>query len=142
MTSSGSCIVCRAFVRAVAIYPLGYRSLASELDAAHRDREVAEPSGGQWEKRTWGRCRASHRGIHQARSPRSPSSDGTSIMRMTVASSRTARARVMPSSVGGIGPVTPKAMKTTIMMSAALVMGRPVRAIPSRTAWRASPVAS
>ncbi len=65
-----------------------------------------------------------------------------SIMRMTVASSRTASARVRPSSVGGIGPVTPKAMKTTIMISAALVMGLPVRAMPSRTASWASPVAS
>ena len=43
-------------------------------------------------------------------------------------------ARVRPSSVGGIGPVTPKAMNTTIMISAALVIGRPVRAMPSRMA--------
>ena len=81
-------------------------------------------------------------GNHQARSPSIPSRAGTSIMRITVASRRTASARVMPSSVGGIGPVTPNAMNTTIMISAALVIGRPVRAIPSRTARRASPVAS
>ena len=43
-------------------------------------------------------------------------------------------ASVRPSSVGGIGPVTPKAMNTTIMMSAAFVIGRPVRAMPSRIA--------
>ena len=67
---------------------------------------------------------------------------GTSSTRTTLATSRTATARVMPSSVGGMGPVTPKATNTTIMMSAALVMGRPVRARPSRTARRVSPVSS
>ena len=51
-------------------------------------------------------------------------SDGTSIIRTTVALSSTARARAMPpTSVGGMGPVTPKAIKTTIMIRAAL--GRP-----------------
>jgi hypothetical protein len=68
--------------------------------------------------------------------------EGTSIIRTTVASRSTATARVTPSSVGGIGPVTPKAMNTTIMISAAFVMGRPVRAMPSRMASLVSPVAS
>ena len=67
---------------------------------------------------------------------------GTSSTRTTVASSSTAMASVRPSSVGGIGPVTPKAMNTTIMISAALVIGRPVRAMPSAIARRVSPVAS
>ena len=66
---------------------------------------------------------------------------GTSITRTMVASRRTAMARVSPSSVGGIGPVTPKAMNTMIMMIAALVIGRPVRAMPSRMARWVSPVA-
>ena len=48
-------------------------------------------------------------------------------------------ASVKPSSVGGIGPVTPKAMNTTIMMSAALVIGRPVRAMPSLIARSSRP---
>ena len=56
--------------------------------------------GSVVEKSTWGRRRSSQPGRPQARSPSSPSSDGTSIMRMTVASRRTARARVTPSSVG------------------------------------------
>ena len=38
------------------------------------------------------------------------------MTRTTVASRSTAIARVRPSSVGGIGPVTPKAMNTTIMI--------------------------
>ncbi len=67
---------------------------------------------------------------------------GTSSTRTMVASSSTAMARVMPSSVGGIGPVTPNAMNTTIITMAALVIGRPVRAMPSWIAVRVSPVAS
>ena len=51
-------------------------------------------------------------------------------------------ASVRPSSVGGIGPVMPNAMNTMIMMSAALVIGRPVRAMPSPIARLVSPVAS
>jgi len=95
--------------------------------------------GRQRAKWMVGRIRPSHFGSHQVRSPSSPMTDGTSIIRTTVASSRAATARVTPSSVGGIGPVTPKATNTTIMMSAALVVGRPVRAMPSRMAGSTSP---
>ena len=59
-----------------------------------------------------------------------------------VAARSTASARVTPSSVGGIGPVIPKAMNTTIMINAALVIGRPVRAMQSVIASWVSPVVS
>ncbi len=85
---------------------------------------------------------SSQAGIHQLRSPSNDISEGTNIIRTTVASRSTATASVMPSSVGGIGPVTPNATNTTIMIRAALVIGRPVRAMPSRIASSVSPVAS
>ena len=77
----------------------------------------------QWLNFTTGRIRASHFGRYQFRSPSSAIDAGTSRIRTTVASSSTATASVRPSSVGGIGPVTPNAMNTTIMTSAAFVIG-------------------
>ena len=81
-----------------------------------------------------GRMRPSHLGSHQLRSPSSPMSDGHEHHPDDGGVEQDGDGEGDAELGRRDGPVTPKAMNTTIMMSAALVMGRPVRAMPSRMA--------
>ena len=67
---------------------------------------------------------------------------GTSSMRTTVASSRTASARPRPNSFAVRSSSSTNEPNTTTMMAAAAVMTRAVAARPSATALAESPVLS
>ena len=90
-----------------------------------------------------GSTRPSRFGSHQLWSPSSPMGDGTSIIRTMVAASKTASGSVTPSSVGGIGPVTPNATNTTINYERRVGSGAAgARDTNSRIASLVSPFAS
>ena len=80
----------------------------------------------------------SQRGVCQLRSPRSVITDGSRIMRTTVASSRTATPRPTPICCMSCMDSVPKTAKTATMITAAPVTAPAVRVMPSRIAARLS----
>ena len=88
---------------------------------------------------TCGSQRSSQRGSHQAWRPSSTITAGTSRQRTTVASTATATAMPRPNCLTVTLSLAMNAANTLTMISAAEVITRPVEAIPSTTARRASP---
>ena len=130
------------------------RSGRTERGIRRRRARARAPGGRRRRPRPAGRRGRNHRrsasggsgrarpGIHQLRSPRSSIVAGTSSMRTTVASSRTASARPSPNSFPTRSSSNTNEPNTTTMMAAAAVITRAVAARPSATAVAESPVLS
>src|SRR5947209_8043540 len=88
------------------------------------------------------RKQAGIRGSHQFQRPKRETSDGTSSMRTTVASSRIPAPRPVPTTLASVCGPAVNAMKLKKRIRAPLVTSRPVRPMARITAALVEPVAS